>query len=134
MLVFFDTGTDFFICSQLISDHCPILNLSSDFVCLFGWLCGLCDLDNSDCHVLPSYLLHHRFTLDKLYPYFLLASLLPFLNAYFTTACLFLASCDTMFMRSNFLSGICFVVNSLYHIFEATSLFIGSHHFNTYIK
>ena len=24
--------------------------------------------------------------------------------------------------------------NSLYHIFEATSLFIGSHHFNTHIK
>lgn len=32
-----------------------------------------------------------------------------------------------MFMRSNFLSGIGFVVNSLYHIFEATSLFLLVH-------
>ena len=29
MLVFFNTGTDFFICSQLISDHSPILNLTA---------------------------------------------------------------------------------------------------------
>lgn len=29
VLVFFDTGTDFFICRQLISDHCPILNLTA---------------------------------------------------------------------------------------------------------
>ena len=35
-------------------------------------LCGLCDFSASDCHV-PSYLLHHRFTLDKLTPYFRLA-------------------------------------------------------------
>ena len=28
VLVFFNTDTDFFICSQLISDHCPILNLT----------------------------------------------------------------------------------------------------------
>ena len=29
VIVFFDTGTDFFIYSQLISDHCPILNLTA---------------------------------------------------------------------------------------------------------
>lgn len=29
VLVFFNIGTDFFICSQLISDHCPILNLTA---------------------------------------------------------------------------------------------------------
>lgn len=29
MLVFFNTGTDFFIRSQLISDHSPILNLTA---------------------------------------------------------------------------------------------------------
>lgn len=28
---------------------------------------------------------------------------------------------------------MCFVVIPLYHIFEVTSLFIGSFHFNTYI-
>jgi hypothetical protein len=27
---------------------------------------------------------------------------------------------------------MCFVVIPLYHIFEVTSLFIGSYHFNTY--
>ena len=29
VLVFFNMGTDFFICSQLISDNCPILNLTA---------------------------------------------------------------------------------------------------------
>ena len=29
VLVFFNTGNDFFICRQLISDHCPILNLTA---------------------------------------------------------------------------------------------------------
>lgn len=29
VLVFFNTGTDFFIRSQLISDHSPILNLTA---------------------------------------------------------------------------------------------------------
>ena len=56
----------------------------------------------------------------------------PLFFANFTTACFFLASCVIIFMRSYFLSVFGFVVKTLYHIWKLTSLFIGSHHFNTY--
>lgn len=104
---------------------------SSFSVCLFGWLCGRCDFYNSDCHV-PSYLLHHRFILDRLTPYFRLVWLFPFFSACLTISCFFLASCVIIFMRSTSFLVNGFVVISLYHILKLLLFFFGSHHFNTY--
>ena len=101
-------------------------------MCLCELWCGRCDRSTNERQSEPSYLLHHLFTLGRLTPYCRLAALFPFFFANFTTACFFLDSCVIIFMRSYFLSVFGFVVRTLYHIWKLTSLFIGSHHFNSY--
>ena len=101
--------------------------ISSLSVCWFGWLCGRCDLSNSDLQSFPSYRAFHRFTLDKLTPYILAAKLCPFLRASLTTDCLFRASCDRMFMRSPPFGTVGFVWPLNYTIPKSGLLFLLVH-------
>ena len=110
---------EFFIC------------FSSLTVCFLGWLWGRRDLFINDCHV-SSYLLHQRFTLDKLTPYLWLASLFLFLLRFllplaFSWLLALLYSWEVLLSWLMLLSLI-----SLYYIWSYFSFFIGSYYFSIY--
>ena len=119
---------------QGLKAHCYSQRLSLFFTLLFSCVCSDCDAvgvtflptsDNLYRHIYCTIFLHSTGLLRTF-------GSLHFFRFSLQILLLLAFSCVIIFMRTYFLSVFVFVVKSLYHIRKLTSLFIGSHHFNTY--
>ena len=119
---------------QGLKAHCYSQRLSLFFALLFSCVCSDCDAVGVTFLPTSANLYRHIYCTIFLHSTGLLRTFgsLHFFRFSLQILLLLAFSCVIIFIRSYFLSVFGFVVKTSYHIWKLTSLFIGSHHFNTY--